>query len=118
MEATVLNGLNAGGQLDHLTRRRLRICIRTLGRRPRVELSTTHKLSAGRRAQRDVSLAITDMMYRPGRSKCAWDFLSHRTLSFDGVPIGLIFFLSAAAPLNFFRVPNLTAANPSCTPRS
>ena len=33
-----------------------------------------------------------------------------------GIRVGLIFFLSAAVPLNFFRVQNLTAANPSGTP--
>ena len=33
-----------------------------------------------------------------------------------GIQVGLIFFLSAADPLNFFRVQNLTAANPSGTP--
>ncbi|XUJ37640.1 hypothetical protein ACQ5SK_28640 [Bradyrhizobium japonicum] len=37
-------------------------------------------------------------------------------LFLDGNPGGLIFFLSAAVPLNFFRVQNLTAANPSGTP--
>ncbi|MDA9527824.1 hypothetical protein ACM42_05120 [Bradyrhizobium sp. CCBAU 25338] len=33
-----------------------------------------------------------------------------------GIQVGLIFFLSAAVPLNFFRAQNLTAANPSGTP--
>jgi len=33
-----------------------------------------------------------------------------------GTRVGLIFFLSAAVPLNFFRVQNLTAANPSGNP--
>lgn len=33
-----------------------------------------------------------------------------------GIRVGLIFFLRAAVPLNFFRVQNLTAANPSGTP--
>jgi len=41
-------------------------------------------------------------------------FSNHRMLSFFsmGIRVGLIFFLSAAVPLNFFRVQNLTAANP------
>jgi len=33
-----------------------------------------------------------------------------------GMRVGLIFFLSAAVPLNFFRVQILTAANPSGSP--
>src|SRR5260221_14531351 len=33
-----------------------------------------------------------------------------------GTRVGLIFFLSAAVPLNFFRVQNLTAASPSGSP--
>lgn len=33
-----------------------------------------------------------------------------------GIRVGLVFFLSVAVPLNFFRVQNLTAANPSGTP--
>ena len=45
-------------------------------------------------------------------------FSNHRMLSFFsmGIRVGLIFFLSAAVPLNFFLVQNLTAANPSGTP--
>ena len=45
-------------------------------------------------------------------------FSSHRMLSFFsmGTRVGLIFFLSAAVPLNFFRVQNLTAASPSGNP--
>ena len=35
---------------------------------------------------------------------------------FDGNACGLICFLSAAVPLNFFRVQNLSAANPSGKP--
>ncbi|XIA68082.1 hypothetical protein ACFIOY_18325 [Bradyrhizobium sp. TZ2] len=46
-------------------------------------------------------------------------FSNHRTLSFFSMRVGvvLIFFLSAAVPLNFFRVQALTAANPSGPPR-
>jgi len=33
-----------------------------------------------------------------------------------GMRVGLTFFLSAAVPLNFFRVQNLTADNPSGSP--
>jgi hypothetical protein len=33
-----------------------------------------------------------------------------------GTRVGLIFFLSAAVPLNFLRVQNLTAAKPSGSP--
>src|SRR5208337_5044463 len=45
-------------------------------------------------------------------------FSSHRTLSFSsiGTRVGLIFFLSALHPLNFFRVQNFTAAIPSGRP--
>jgi hypothetical protein len=40
-------------------------------------------------------------------------FSNHRMLSFFsmGIRVGLIFFLSAAVPFNFFRVQNLTAAH-------
>ena len=43
---------------------------------------------------------------------------SQRMLSFFsiGTRVGLIFFFSAAVPLNFFRVQNFTAANPSGSP--
>lgn len=39
-------------------------------------------------------------------------FLFHQR----GTRVGLIFFLSAAVPLNFFRVQNLTAVSPSGSP--
>ena len=45
-------------------------------------------------------------------------FSSQRMLSFFsiGTRVGFIFLLSAAVPLNFFRVQNFTAANPSGSP--
>src|SRR6267378_648826 len=59
--------------------------------------------------------------HRPGSPRSSvdcWTFSSHRMLSFFsmGMRVGLIFFLSAAVPLNFFRVQNLTAASPSGSP--
>src|SRR5712691_7538033 len=60
-------------------------------------------------------------MHRPGSLRSSVDcfrFSSQRMLSFFsmGTLVGLIFFLSAAVPLNFFLVQNLMAANPSGTP--
>jgi hypothetical protein len=44
--------------------------------------------------------------------------IRHRLLSFCsiGTRVGLILRLSAAVPLNFFRVQNLTVAKPSGSP--
>src|ERR1022692_411150 len=60
-------------------------------------------------------------MHRSGsfRSGVAcFRFSSQRTLSFSaiGTRVGLIFFLSALHPLNFFLVQNFTAAIPSGRP--
>jgi hypothetical protein len=56
-----------------------------------------------------------------GSSKSAVDwrrFFSQRTLSFCsiGTHVGFIFFLSAAVPLSFYSVQNLTAGMPSGRP--
>jgi hypothetical protein len=54
----------------------------------------------------------------PSRSIDCLRLSSQRTLSFFsmGTRAGLIFFLSCAVPLNFFRVQNFTAANPNGRP--
>src|SRR5882762_1888624 len=69
-----------------------------------------------------MSLSRSPMwMHRAGSPRSSvdcWTFSNHRMLSFFsmGTRVGLIFFLSAAVPLNFFRVQNLTAAKPSGSP--
>jgi hypothetical protein len=70
----------------------------------------------------DVAFAVATMNATRRLSSRSIDCLrlsSHRTLSFFsiGTRVGLIFFLSCAAPLNFFRVQNFTAAKPSGRPR-
>src|SRR5215469_2515785 len=54
----------------------------------------------------------------PSRAVDCWTFCSHRTLSFFsiGTRVGLIFFLSASVPLNFFRVQNFIAVSPPAEP--
>ena len=69
----------------------------------------------------NVALAVADVNAARGSSKSAVDcfrFSSQRMLSFFsiGTRVGLIFFLSALQPLNFFRVQNFMAASPSGSP--
>jgi len=59
--------------------------------------------------------------HRPGSPSSSVDcrtFSNHLTLSFLSMAtrVGLIFFFSAAAPLNFSRVQNLAAVRPSGSP--
>jgi hypothetical protein len=68
-----------------------------------------------------VALAIADMdatYWISQKSVDCFRFSNQRMLSFFsiGSRVKLIFFLSAAIPLNFFRVQNLTAASPSGSP--